>query len=186
MSSLIECKRVLAMRMSDRGVVSLVGMVSRWLLALAFTIQGSVLLMAQGARENMKAYPAASEGMKRFVVYLAEKSNEEDYRVELQVGKTVEVDGANRHFFGGKIEEETIEGWGFPKYVVKELGPMAGTRIGVDPNAPKIKRFVGLGGEPSLLRYNSKLPLVVYVPSGAEVRVRVWKAEDHSTIVNEG
>ncbi len=167
-------------------VVGMGAVVARCLLAIVITMQGSVVLMAQQARENLKAYPAAGEGMKRFVVYLAERPNEEDYRVEVQVGKTVEVDGANRHFFAGRLEEETIEGWGFPKYVVKELGPMAGTRIGVDPNAPKVKRFVGLGGDPNLMRYNSKLPLVVYVPAGAEVRVRVWKAEDHSTIVNEG
>jgi ecotin len=142
--------------------------------------------MAQQAKENMKAYPPAAEGMKRFVVFLPEKNNEDDYRVEVQVGKTTEVDAANRYFLTGKLEEETIEGWGFPKYSVKELGPMASTRIGVDPNAPKVKRFVPIGGEPTLLRYNSKLPLVVYVPTGAEVRVRVWKADDHSTIANEG
>jgi len=154
--------------------------------SLSLCFMGTQSAMAQQAKENMKAYPPAAEGMKRFVVFFPEKNNEDDYRVEVQVGKTSEVDAANRYFLAGKLEEETIEGWGFPKYSVKELGPMAGTRIGVDPNAPKVKRFVPIGGEPTLLRYNSKLPLVVYVPNGAEVRVRVWKAEDHSTIANEG
>jgi ecotin len=27
------------------------------------------------------------------------------------------------------------------------------------------------------VRYNSKLPVVVYVPEGLEVRYRLWKAE---------
>jgi ecotin len=42
----------------------------------------------------------------------------------------------------------------------------------------KIDRFITLGGDPQLLRYNSRLPLVVYVPEGVEVRYRIWRAED--------
>lgn len=140
----------------------------------------------QSAQDNLKAYPAPTDGMKRLVVYLEPKEEEEDYRVELMVGKTLEVDAANRFFFAGSLEEETIEGWGFPKYIVKQIGPMAGTRIGVDPDAPKVKRFVRLGGEPKLLRYNSKLPLVVYVPKDAEVRMRVWVATPQPLTINEG
>ncbi|MCY3006849.1 MAG: ecotin family protein [Planctomycetota bacterium] len=140
----------------------------------------------QSAQDNLKAYPAANDSMKRLVIYLEPKEQEEDYRVELMVGKTLEVDAANRFFFAGSLEEETIEGWGFPKYVVKQIGPMAGTRIGVDPDGPKVKRFVRLGGEPKLLRYNSKLPLVVYVPKDAEVRMRVWVATPQPITINEG
>lgn len=155
------------------------------LITLSVILLGS-FAMAQHPQENMKAYPPAAEGMKRLVVYLETKEEEDDYRVELMVGKTVEVDAANRFFFSGTLEEETIEGWGFPKYVVKQIGPMAGTRIGVDPDAPKAKRFVKLGGEPKLLRYNSKLPLVVYVPKDAEVKLKVWVASPQPLTLNEG
>jgi ecotin len=155
------------------------------LITLSVILLGS-FAMAQQPQENMKAYPPAAEGMKRLVVYLETKEEEDDYRVELMVGKTVEVDAANRFFFSGTLEEETIEGWGFPKYVVKQIGPMAGTRIGVDPDAPKVKRFVKLGGEPKLLRYNSKLPLVVYVPKDAEVKLKVWVASPQPLALNEG
>lgn len=155
------------------------------LITLSVILLGS-FAMAQHPQENMKAYPPAAEGMKRLVVYLETKEEEDDYRIELMVGKTVEVDAANRFFFSGTLEEETIEGWGFPKYVVKQIGPMAGTRIGVDPDAPKVKRFVKLGGEPKLLRYNSKLPLVVYVPKDAEVKLKVWVASPQPLTLNEG
>ncbi len=56
---------------------------------------------------------------------------------------------------------------------MKELGPIAGTRVAVNPVAPKQNRFVTLGGDPYLIRYNSRLPVVVYVPEGAEVRYRI-------------
>ena len=90
------------------------------------------------------------------------------------VGKTVDVDERNRYFFAGRVEEETIKGWGFPRYVVSPLGPMAGTLMAIDPDAPKVRRFVALGGERYLIRYNSRLPVVVYAPAGVEVRYRIW------------
>ncbi len=53
---------------------------------------------------------------------------------------------------------------------------MAGTMMAPDPNAPQVDRFISLGGE-AMLRYNSRLPIVVYVPDGVEVRYRLWRAE---------
>jgi ecotin len=37
---------------------------------------------------------------------------------------------------------------------------------------------VAVRGEGFLLRYNSKLPVVVYVPNGFEVRYRIWRADE--------
>lgn len=138
------------------------------------------------AADNMKAFPPAEEGMVRFVLNPPEQDDESAFKLELIVGKTVQTDQANLHFFGGKIEEETIEGWGFPKFVVRKLGPMASTLMAVDPNEPKVDRFVSLGGDSFLIRYNSKLPVVVYVPKGVEVRYRVWKAEEAANVMEKG
>jgi ecotin len=138
------------------------------------------------AEDNMKAFPPADEGMSRFVLQLPEQADETLIKVELLIGKTVQTDERNRYFFGGKIIEETIQGWGFPRFVVKELGPMAGTLVAVDPQAPKVSRFITLGGEPLLIRYNSRLPLVVYVPNGVEVRYRLWKAEPEAKVIEKG
>jgi ecotin len=137
-------------------------------------------------QDNMKAFPPADEGMVRFVLELPKQEDEYAFKVELLVGKTLELDEGNRYFFGGALVEETIEGWGFPKYVLKELGPMAGTLMAVDPNAPKKSRFITLGGEPFLIRYNSRLPIVVYVPQGVEVRYRIWRAEQNVKKMEKG
>ena len=138
------------------------------------------------AGDNMKAFPRADNGQMRYVIQLAEQDDESNYQVELIVGQTVEVDETNRYFFGGQIKKESIVGWGFTRYVVSELGPMAGTLMAVDPNALKVDRFVRLGGEPYLIRYNSRLPVVVYVPEGVDVRYRIWRADPESKAVNEG
>ena len=134
----------------------------------------------------MKAFPPAEKGMVRHVLELPRQNNERDFRIELIVGKTVEVDAGNRYFFAGKIEAEKIKGWGFTRYVVKKLGPMAGTLMAPEPGAPKVKRFVSLGGQPYLIRYNSKLPVVVYAPKGVEVRFRLWRANPVSEPIEEG
>jgi ecotin len=63
---------------------------------------------------------------------------------------------------------------------------MAGTLMAVGPDTPRVDRFITLGGEPQLLRYNSRLPLVVYVPSGVEVRYRIWRAGPEVKPVPQG
>jgi len=128
------------------------------------------------AADNMKAFPPPGEGMVRYVLQLPRQDDESAFKVELIVGKTVRVDERNKYFFGGRIEEETIKGWGFTRYRVGKLGPMAGTLMAVDPDAPKAARFIALGGNPYIIGYNSRLPIVVYVPEGAEVRYRIWTA----------
>lgn len=144
-----------------------------------------VMLTAQAA-DNMKAFPPAGEGMVRYVLQLAEQDDESAFKVELIAGKTVEVDEGNRYFFGGTIEEETIIGWGFPRYNVSKLGPMVSTLMAIDPEAPKVSRFITLGGEPYLIRYNSRLPVVVYAPEGVEIRYRIWSAGPETTALEKG
>lgn len=143
------------------------------------------LPLAQAA-DSMKAFPAAGKGMLRHVLQLPAQADEADFKVELLAGRTVDVDPGNRYFFAGKISMETIEGWGFPRYMVSQLGPLAGTRMAIDPDSPKIKRFVSLGGEPCLIRYNSRLPVVVYAPEGVEVRYRVWRAGPETQPIDRG
>jgi ecotin len=138
------------------------------------------------ATDNMKAFPPAGEGMVRHVLQLPQQADESGLKVELIVGKTVETDAGNRYFVAGRIEEETIKGWGFPRYMVSKLGPMAGTLMAVDPDAPKVTRFITLGGAPYIIRYNSRLPVVVYLPEGVEVRYRIWTAGAEVKAIEKG
>jgi ecotin len=152
----------------------------------ALLLLASVAVSTAFAADNMKAFPPAEPGMTRYVINLPPQQDESVLKVELIVGKMVKTDPVNRYFFGGTLETETIAGWGFDRYVLRSLGPMAGTLMAVDPNTPQVDRFVTLGGEPKLLRYNSRLPIVVYVPSGVEVRYRLWRADPTATRADEG
>jgi ecotin len=131
---------------------------------------------ASFSADNMKAFPPAEDGMIQKVLQLPKQEDESSFKLELIVGKTILTDPANRYFFAGNIEKKTIKGWGFSRYIVSKLGPMAGTLMAIDPNVAQVERFITLGGEPYLIRYNSHLPVVVYVPEGVEVRYRIWRA----------
>jgi len=156
-------------------------------MILSISILGLLFTMLPvHAGDNIKAFPPPENGMVRYVLQLHKQADETDFKVELIVGKIVEVDEKNQYFFGGNIQEETIKGWGFPRYILRELGPMAGTLMAIDPNAPKVNRFITLGGEPHLIRYNSRLPIVVYVPEGVKVRYRIWSAGSESKVMEEG
>ena len=58
--------------------------------------------------------------------------------------------------------------------------------MATDPNAPKVHRFIKLSDAPYLIHYNSRLPIVIYVPKGVEVRYRIWSTSENEKIIKEG
>ncbi|MNN83904.1 Ecotin precursor [compost metagenome] len=46
------------------------------------------------------------------------------------------------------------------------------------PDGKSTQDFVPVVGDGFLLRYNSKLPIVLYVPKDIEVRYRIWSASN--------
>lgn len=118
-------------------------------------------------------FPPAPAGQKRYMIRLDPKDNEDDFKVLLVPGRIEKVDGANRHMMGGKIEEKTLQGWGYNYYEVT-LGPVAGTMMmPMGPAAEKKDRFVGMYNE-NYIRYNSKLPIVVYTPENCVLKYKIW------------
>lgn len=116
--------------------------------------------------EALKPYPAAAAGYQRHVIELPVQANEAEHKVELIAGKTLEVD-CNQQRLGGQWQEKTVEGWGYNYYELGQVGPAMSTLMACPDNSRK-QAFVPVGGEPLLVRYNSKLPLVIYAP--ADVR----------------
>ena len=146
------------------------------LALLTFFSSATLHARPDDASSWQKAYPAAATGMKRIVIHLDAQADEFAWKVELSVGKEMETDGVNRMGGGAKIEEKTVVGWGYNYFEAKAQGGIFSTLIGVPPGAPKVTRFVTMASS-GPVRYNSKLPVVVYVPEGLEVRYRLWKAE---------
>ncbi len=133
----------------------------------------------------LKAFPAAKDGMVRYVIKLPNKERgvDNDFKVELFVGKKMITDGVNQTFVGGKVEAKPLKGWGFTFYQLDKFGQSGSTRMGVPPGTPKVEKFVAA---PSMMiPYNSRVPIVVYVPKDGEVRYRIWKAGKTETANKE-
>jgi len=136
------------------------------------------LAMAQAATaaglDDKVPYPKPESGMERLVIHLPETANEADMKVELLVGKTMSVD-CNRHWFGGDMVEHNVQGWGYPYYRVDKISGPASTLMAC-PGGSRHEAFVRATGTGYLIAYNSKLPIVAYVPAGFEMRYRTWTA----------
>ena len=126
--------------------------------------------------EDVAPFPKADKGFTRQVINLAPLTAENNYQVEILAGKTLAVD-CNNPRLGGILEEKNLEGWGYPFYRMdKVIGPMS--TLMACPDGKRTEAFVPVVGDGFMLRYNSKLPIVLYVPKDIEVRYRIWSASD--------
>jgi ecotin len=149
-------------------------MKSIWSLVLLLTwlpLRGTA---AEGG-DDLAPYPAPEAGYTRWVFRVPSLDQEDDHKVEIIVGKTLRVD-CNATWFGGDLEQRVAEGWGYPYYVIAEIAGPASTLMACPPEQEAKEAFVTVRGEGFLQRYNSKLPVVVYVADGFEARYRVWSA----------
>ncbi|EPC5663128.1 serine protease inhibitor ecotin [Citrobacter koseri] len=127
--------------------------------------------------EKNAPYPKAEKGMKRQVIQLTPQEDESTLKVELLIGQTLEVD-CNHHRLGGELASKTLEGWGYDYYVFDKVTSPVSTMMAC-PDGKKEQKFVtAYLGDAGMVRYNSKLPIVVYTPANVEVKYRIWKAED--------
>lgn len=120
-------------------------------------------------------FPAADFGFYRYMIQLPALANESEAKLELVVGKTLQLD-CNRHSFSGQMVENFLPGVGYPYYRMPKIqGPLS-TRMAC-PNTLTAPQFVAVNGQGFMLKYNSKLPVVVYLPQGFELRHRIWVPE---------
>ncbi len=124
--------------------------------------------------KNLTPFPKSQVGFQRYVIHLPANGSDESYQVELIAGKTEQVD-CNMHRLNGNIAEKDLTGWGYNYYEFTTQGQMASTMMAC-PNRPKSEKFIT--GATKLVRYNSRLPIVVFVPNGYELKYRLWKAQD--------
>lgn len=154
-----------------------------FLFSMGILMSFTTLVNAQNKQDMEKAlepFPKATEGMVRHVIELKKKSDESKFMVEIIPGKVMNVD-CNVHRLMGKLEEKDLQGWGYTYYEFTSDGNTTSTMMMC--NKPNENRFVS--GDTKIVRYNSKLPIVIYAPQGYEVKYRIWKAEKEKSAVEK-
>ena len=124
------------------------------------------------ASAELKAFPTQLAGHQRHVIELPALPNEDERKLELIGTKPMTVD-CNTRGMDGRFEERDVKGWGYTYWVLQSKGQVRSTLMACPPDSAK-PGFVP--AEPLLVRYNSKLPVVVFVPEGMALRWRVWSA----------
>jgi ecotin len=149
-------------------------------MKLTWTVLSSTMsllpALAMAAEHSpLVAFPEPTEGMVRFVIPLPEmQSSEDNYSVEIIAGRMIETDGVNQVGMDTELHPQPLEGWGYTYYEMTGSGQVASTLMAPPPGTEKVETFVH--GKPLRVRYNSRLPIVVYTPDGFEIRYRIWAA----------
>ncbi|MGR5140234.1 ecotin family protein [Photobacterium sp. DNB23_23_1] len=121
------------------------------------------------ASENADMFPEMP-GFTKHVIQLEATENEsQNRRVQIIANSVMNVD-CNIKALPMDIERRSLEGWGYSYYVLEKQTDYASTMLACEEEASD----QNLQFHSDLLRYNSKLPLVIYAQDDVGVDHAVW------------
>ncbi len=126
-------------------------------------------------KEDIKMFPKAEKEQNQKVIRLEPKEDENNYMVEILIGKKTVTDACNNYFLIGQLEEKNLDGWGYNYYTFDTKGDVASTMKGCLTNESKEQVVYA---QSQKVRYNSRLPIVIYTPKGYEVDYKIWSASE--------
>ena len=121
------------------------------------------------ASDNADMFPEMP-GFTKHVIQLEAADNEtQTRRVQIIASSVIEAD-CNLKALPMDIERRSLEGWGYSYYVLEKQTSYATTMMACsEPASDQNLQF-----HSDLLRYNSKLPLVIYAEEDVDVEHAVW------------
>jgi len=145
----------------------------------------SISAHANKGVNDLNVYPPVKKDQNRNVIVLEPKENEDDYRVLI----TASIDGmqdCNTKSRSAKYTEKVVEGMQYPYYEVGKIGDVVTTLMGCSEMPQMGEIPINLSGN-TILRYNSKLPIVVYASNGIKINSKIFKLEEikKSKVLND-
>lgn len=146
--------------------VKIIGITMKKTLLTAALLFSAPHVMASGNADMFPEMP----GFTKHVIQLDEVDNEsQTRRVQIIADSVMKVD-CNIKALPMDFERRSLEGWGYSYYVMKKQTNYASTMMACEKEAAD----TNLQFHSDLLRYNSKLPLVIYAEDDVDVDYSVW------------
>ncbi|TXH67047.1 MAG: ecotin [Thiothrix sp.] len=136
------------------------------------TQAGSPPIQVVSPQVTMQPFPKPHAGDKRLVIRLPARADEASLLVRITPGKLSQVD-CNTQSYAGTLETKTLQGWGYNFYVLRSQGHAMSTMMACPPNSSRTA-FVPVAGAQQTISYNSRMPLIYYVPKDFNVQYEVF------------
>ena len=140
------------------------------LMSCTSTEESDSLSEKKFADYDLSMYPESSDTLSRYIIELPIEEDEGLFNLEIWAGKSAKVD-CNKHSLAGKFNRKTVQGWGYSYYVFETDGMMMSTQMAC-PEENLTDKVVRSKTEH--VRYNSKLPVVVYCPKNIAIEYAIW------------
>ncbi len=142
-------------------------------LLLTTLILTSGCSIALESKPTMKTdmFPQAKKDQIQHVINLPKLNQEDQHKVEIFLAKKMAAD-CNLHSLQAELTTKDLKGWGYNYYEYTTKGHIASTMMACQEQ-PTMQSILSQG---TLLRYNSRMPLVIYTPKDYTVEYRVWSA----------
>lgn len=127
---------------------------------------------SEAQTKSIEMFPAELEGYTRYVIRLPKLENEA--RLELLPGMVVRGDTCNRRLANVAVEKENIQGWGYSYYKISDFNAGPSTLMACPSGEQDIK-VLASNNELQNMRYNDRMPLVVFVEDGMTLDYKIWR-----------
>ncbi|MEC4114176.1 ecotin family protein [Myroides pelagicus] len=153
------------------------------LAVLTLFVAATTMTMGQTInRLDTSIFPKPEKGYKQVLIEVPHSDNDHNKKIEFSIGKVIQVDGCNKYMLGGTLEKKDLKGWGYSYYEFSSKGDVASTMMAC-PDVAKKMEFVS--SQVEVVRYNGKLPIVIYVPENFQVRFKIYKTDAEEYFANE-
>ncbi|MBH1960139.1 MAG: ecotin family protein [Flavobacteriia bacterium] len=126
------------------------------------------------AKVDTGVFPKAEKNQKKVVIEVPHSSEDNNKKIEIFVGKNMETDKCNRYSLTGIFTSKDLKGWGYNYLVFNSNGNAVSTMMGCAEKGTR-NQFVHAAGY--LMDYNGRIPVVLYVPEGFDVKYKIYKAD---------
>ncbi|HPY39398.1 MAG TPA: ecotin family protein [Thiolinea sp.] len=129
---------------------------------------------------TMKPFPQPHATDARLVIRLPKRQDEKSLFVRVTPGKFMTTD-CNTQSYNGQLETKTAQGWGYNFYVLRTNGNAMSTMMACPPSSSSRMVFVPVAAAQQTLPYNSRMPLVYYVPKEFSIQYEVLVPQQRGT-----